>query len=75
MPGQHTEQAFETAIEHHLTEVTKDYAKGDGDGFDLNRAIFPAEVLAFIKATQPDEWAYLEGIQNDRATADRAVPA
>ena len=66
MPGKHTEDAFETAIEHHLTTVGG-YAKGDREGFDLDRAIFPADVLAFIKATQPDEWAYLEGIQKDKA--------
>ncbi|MCG8510644.1 MAG: type I restriction endonuclease, partial [Rhodospirillales bacterium] len=37
------------------------------DGFDPHRAIFPADVLAFIKATQPDEWAYLAGIQKAKA--------
>src|SRR5660398_155881 len=66
MPGQHTEYAFETAIEHHLT-TAGGYVKGDRDGFDPHRAIFPADVLAFIKATQPDEWAYLEGIQKGKA--------
>ena len=30
MPGQHTEQAFETAIEHHLTTVGG-YGKGERD--------------------------------------------
>ncbi len=62
----HRERAFETAIEHHLT-TAGGYAKGDREGFDPHRAIFPAEVLAFIRATQQDEWAYLEGIQKDRA--------
>jgi len=66
MPGRHTEQAFETAIEEHLTTVGG-YVKGDAQGFDPHRAIFPPEALAFIKATQPDEWAYLEGIQKDKA--------
>lgn len=47
MPGQHTEYAFEAAIEHHLT-TTGGYVSGDCDGFDLHRAIFPADVLAFI---------------------------
>jgi len=66
MPDQHTEHAFETPIEHHLT-TAGGYAKGDRDGFDPHRAIFPADVLAFIRATQPDEWAYLEGIQKAKA--------
>ncbi|MFW6106847.1 MAG: type I restriction endonuclease subunit R, partial [bacterium] len=66
MPGQHTEHAFEAVIEHHLT-TAGGYVAGDRDGFDPHRAIFPGEVLAFIKATQPDEWAYLENIQKDKA--------
>ncbi len=57
MPGRHTEYAFETAIEHHLT-TAGGYVTGDRDGFDPHRAIFPAEVLEFVKATQPDKWAY-----------------
>ncbi|QDU71080.1 type I restriction endonuclease subunit R [Mucisphaera calidilacus] len=66
MPVNHKEIAFEAAIEHHLT-TAGGYVKGDRDGFDSHRAIFPADVLAFIKATQPDEWAYLEGIQKAKA--------
>ena len=66
MPVDHKEIAFETAIEHHLTTVGG-YVKGDRDGFDPHRAIFPADVLEFVKATQPDEWAYLEGIQKAKA--------
>jgi type I restriction enzyme R subunit len=66
MPVDHKEIAFEAAIEHHLT-TAGGYVTCDRDGFDPHRAIFPAEVLAFIKATQPDEWAYLEGIQKTKA--------
>lgn len=66
MPVDHREIAFETAIEHHLTTVGG-YTHGNRNGFDLDRAIFPTEVLAFIKATQPDEWAYLAGLQKDKA--------
>src|SRR5660397_294552 len=67
MPGQHTEHAFEMCIRDSLT-TAGGYVKGDRDGFDPHRAIFPASVLAFIKATQPDEWAYLEGIQKTKAS-------
>jgi len=66
MPVDHKERASEAAIEHHLT-TAGGYVKGNRDGFDLHRAIFPADALAFIKATQPDEWAYLEGIQKAKA--------
>ena len=66
MPVDHQEKAFESAIEHHLA-TAGGYVKGDRDGFDVERAIFPAEVLAFVKATQPNEWAYLAGLQKDKA--------
>jgi len=66
MPGQHTEYAFETAIEHHLT-TTGGYVKGDRETFDPARALFPAEVIAFIQATQPKEWEYLARLQKDKA--------
>jgi type I restriction enzyme, R subunit len=68
MPADHRERAFEAAIEHHLTTAAG-YVSGDGQGFDLQRALFPADVLSFVKATQPDEWAYLVGIQKDKAEA------
>ena len=66
MPGQHTEQAFETAIEHHLTTVGG-YGKGERDAFDLNRGLFPQEILAFIQETQPQEWEYLAKLQKGKA--------
>ncbi len=66
MPGQHTEHAFETAIEHHLT-TTGGYVKGDRETFDPARALFPAEVIAFIQVSQPKEWEYLSNLQKDKA--------
>jgi len=66
MAGQHTEHAFETAIEQHLTTLGG-YASGDPKAYDPERALFPQEVLTFVKATQPDEWAYLENLQKDKA--------
>jgi len=38
MSGQHTEQAFEDAIEHHLLSEAG-YAKADPKNFDGKRAI------------------------------------
>jgi len=66
MPGQHTEQAFETAIEHHLTTVGG-YGRGDPKTFDPLRGLFPQDILAFIKETQPQEWEYLANLQRDKA--------
>lgn len=66
MSGQHTERAFETAIEHHLT-TSGGYGKGDPETFDPDRGLFPHEVLAFIKETQPKEWEYLANLQKEKA--------
>ena len=59
MPVDHRERAFEAAIEHHLLTASG-YAKGDPVEFDRERAIFPADVIAFVKATQPEVWQSLE---------------
>ena len=59
-----TEAAFETVIEAHLLE--NGYVPVTGDGFDRERAIFPATVLAFIRETQPQAWAKLEALHGDR---------
>ncbi len=66
MPGRHTEKAFETAIEHCLTNGGG-YGMGDKEAFDRERCVFPRDVLSFIQATQPGEWAYLAGLQKHRA--------
>ncbi|MFZ2448019.1 MAG: type I restriction endonuclease [Syntrophobacteraceae bacterium] len=59
MPGQHTELAFEAAIEHHLL-TQAGYSAGDREAFSRDMGIDPAEFLAFVQDTQPDEWAYLK---------------
>jgi len=66
MPGQHTEHAFETAIEHHLT-TAGGYEKGDPEAFDPERGLFSQDVLTFIRETQPKEWEYLANIQKEKA--------
>ena len=57
MTSRHSEAAFETVIEAHLLE--NGYVPVAREGFDRERAIFPATVLAFIRETQPKEWAKL----------------
>jgi type I restriction enzyme, R subunit len=50
----HTERAFETAIEDHL--MAHGWQRGDPQTFDRKRALFPAELLAFIQTTQAKAW-------------------
>ena len=50
-----SEIAFETVIEAHLLQ--NGYVPVAGEGFDRERAIFPETALAFIRQTQPKEWA------------------
>ena len=59
-----TEAAFETVIEAHLLE--NGYVPVAGEGFDCERAVFPETVLAFIRETQPKEWAKLEALHGDK---------
>ncbi|MFO0580213.1 MAG: type I restriction endonuclease [Polyangia bacterium] len=60
----HSEAAFETVIEHHL--LGHGYVAISREGFDRERAIFPAAVLDFIKDTQPKEWAKLEALHGQK---------
>jgi len=60
----HTEAAFETVIETHL--LAHGYISVDRAGFDRERAIFPDTVLAFIRETQPREWAKLEALHGEK---------
>ena len=62
--SQTTETAFETVIETHL--LANGYVSVAAGGFDRDRAIFPDTVLAFIRETQPVEWARLQALHGDR---------
>ena len=62
--GRHTEAAFETVIEAHLLQ--NGYTRIPREGFDRERAIFPETVLAFIRETQPKEWAKLEALHGEK---------
>ena len=58
------EIAFESVIEHHF--LAHGYAPVLRDGFDRERAIFPDEVLRFVRETQPSEWEKLEALHGER---------
>ncbi len=66
MPTDHTEKAFEKAIEDHLLKHGG-YVKGDKDKFDPKRSLDPSQVIPFIQKTQPKEWVYLKNLQKDKA--------
>ena len=59
-----SEAAFETVIEAHILD--NGYVTIARDGFDRDRAIFPGTALAFIRETQPREWAKLEALLGER---------
>lgn len=62
--GRLSEAAFETAIEAYL--LSNGYVSVAKEGFDRELAIFPDEVLDFIRETQPDQWDKLEALHGDK---------
>ena len=59
----HSEAAFEALIEAHV--LAHGYVTVAREGFDRERAIFPDTALAFIRETQPTQWARLESLLGD----------
>ncbi len=52
----HKEISFELEICQHLASNGWLYAEGDAAGYDRARALFPADLLAWVQATQPKAW-------------------
>ena len=63
MTTQTTEQAFESTIESMLLDAG--WRAGDLGEWDVERALFPARAVAFIRETQPDEWAQMAALHGD----------
>ena len=63
MTSHTTEQAFESTVESMLLEAG--WRAGDLGEWDVDRALFPARAVAFIRETQPDEWARMAGLHGD----------
>ncbi len=55
----HKEISFETEICQHLADHGWLHAAGDAQGYDRARALFPADMLAWVQATQPKAWEVL----------------
>lgn len=64
----HTETDFERAIEHGLI-ANGGYAKGDPKTYDAATALFPDDVIGFIRTSQPARWDQLEAMLKDRTAA------
>jgi type I restriction enzyme R subunit len=60
MSDLHKEVNFETEICEHLAANGWLYSSGDAASYDRARALFPADVLAWVQATQPKAWETLE---------------
>jgi len=60
---QTSEAAFETAIESVL--LADGYHKLPSAAFDRERAIFPEEVLEFIRSTQAKQWEKLQSLHGE----------
>lgn len=64
MPGQTNERAFETYVEEILL-TQGGWKSGSNADWDKERALFPAQVFAFIQDTQPKLWAEMKGLHAD----------
>lgn len=67
----HKEIEFENDICADLAAQGWLYAEGDAAGYDRARALFPADVLAWVQATQPQAWQTLS--KNHGAAAEATL--
>jgi type I restriction enzyme R subunit len=67
----HKEIEFENDICAHLAAREWLYAESDYTGYDRARALFPADVLAWVQATQPQAWETLT--KNNGAAAEAVL--
>jgi type I restriction enzyme R subunit len=64
----HTEINFENDICDHLVANGWMYEQGDHQKYDRSRALFPDDLIAWIKETNPDAWARIEKNHSKNAT-------
>ena len=64
----HKEISFENEICQHLGQHGWLYAPGDAASYDRALALFPADVLAWVQATQPKAWGVLLKNHGAKAT-------
>lgn len=67
----HKEISFETEICEHLSQHGWLYAKDDAASYDRPRALFPADVVAWVQIAQPKAWETLT--KNHGAKAEETL--
>jgi len=63
-----SQQTNERAFEMHVEEVLLGpggWASGTNAEWDVERALFPAQVCTFLEATQPKLWADMRRLHGD----------
>ncbi|WP_158743038.1 type I restriction endonuclease subunit R [Acidisphaera sp. L21] len=60
----HTETDFERAIEHGLITLDR-YQRRESSDFDSTVALFPDDVVGFLRESQPTRWGQLETMLKD----------
>ena len=63
----HKEINFEAEICEHLASHGWLYAENDAANYDRARALFPADVLAWVQDTEPKAWVTLAKNFGDKA--------
>ena len=58
----HTERDFETAIEAGLIGCRRLRRSAPPSAYDEALALFPDDVIGFLKDSQPTKWAELEAL-------------
>jgi len=64
---------LEQHIENHLCNITGEYQSLSPETYDKENCIIPSELIAFIKATQPEQYKKLQeqhGTQTDKQIID-----
>jgi type I restriction enzyme R subunit len=62
----HQEKHFEAYIVRQLAE--RGWFVGNTEGYDQNSALFPGDLVEWVKATQPKKWEKLVAGNGDKAT-------
>lgn len=70
MSNLHKEIHLEAEICEHLAVSGWLYAEGDAAGYDRARALFPADVIAWVRETQPKAW---DALQKSHGASAEAV--
>ena len=63
MTSQTNEEAFESTVESLLHEGG--WRQGNRTEWDVARALFPPRAVAFMQATQPEQWQTMAGLHGD----------